>query len=420
MKRLHIIWVTLVAMVIAGCASNPVTGKQDLVFMSRAQEIDIGEKNYQPSQQQQGGEYSVDKNLSTYVTQVGQKLAAVSDRADLPYEFVVLNNDVPNAWALPGGKIAINRGLLLHLEDEAQLAAVLAHEIVHAAARHGAQQQSQGLLVNVGLAATAILAQRESKYGGAAVLAAGVGGKAWMARYSRSNESESDLYGILYMSRAGYEPQAAVEIQQVFVKLSEGRDASWFDEFFASHPPSKERVAANQKTAQKYPSGTRNKAAFDKAMKILKRDAPAYEEYQKGEQALQKKDYVQAQKHAETAIAKQPKEGLFWELKGQAEYQQGNKKSAENAFAKAASNNPNMFSGHLFLGMVRKELGDEQQAEKDLQASRKLLPTQLGSYHLGELAEKRGDKATAKSFYSEAAQGDSAIAKSAQERLQQL
>ena len=121
----------LLPVIISGCSVNPVTGKNELSIVSPQKEVAIGEKNYRPSRQSQGGDYYLDESLQTYVAGVGQRLAAVSDRPGLPYEFVVLNNDVPNAWALPGGKIAINRGLLLLLEDEAQLAAVLGHEVVH-------------------------------------------------------------------------------------------------------------------------------------------------------------------------------------------------------------------------------------------------------------------------------------------------
>lgn len=108
----------------------------------------MGAEQYIPTQQTQGGRFYVDPELTLYVQQVGQKLARVSDRPDLPFEFVVLNSSVPNAWALPGGKIAVNRGLLVLLEDEAELAAVLGHEIVHAAARHSAAAMSQQTLLN--------------------------------------------------------------------------------------------------------------------------------------------------------------------------------------------------------------------------------------------------------------------------------
>ena len=126
--------ISVLLLALFGCAVNPVTGKNELSFMSAQQEIAVGEKNYRPSRQSQGGDYYLNPKLQAYVAGVGRKLAAVSGQPDLPYDFVVLNNSVPNAWALPGGKIAINRGLLVYLEDESQLAAVLAHEVVHAAA----------------------------------------------------------------------------------------------------------------------------------------------------------------------------------------------------------------------------------------------------------------------------------------------
>src|SRR5690606_25176757 len=120
-----------------------------------AQEIKMGEQYYSPTKQSEGGEFDVLPDLTAYVNEVGQKLAAVADR-QLPYEFVVLNNPVPNAWALPGGKIAVNVGLLAELKNEAELAAVIGHEIVHAAARHGAKAQERGTIMQVGLAAAQI------------------------------------------------------------------------------------------------------------------------------------------------------------------------------------------------------------------------------------------------------------------------
>jgi predicted Zn-dependent protease len=119
---------------LAACAVNPVTGDRDLILLSGTQELAMGAKNYVPMQQSQGGPYDIDSALTRYVEEVGARVAAASG-VDLPYEFVVLNNSVPNAWALPGGKIAINRGLLTEMGSEAELAAVLGHEVVHAARR---------------------------------------------------------------------------------------------------------------------------------------------------------------------------------------------------------------------------------------------------------------------------------------------
>ena len=144
---------------VSACSVNPVTGKQELNLVSEQWELETGKQQYSPLRQSQGGDYVVDPRVEQYVQQVGQKLAAVSDRK-LPYEFHVINNSVPNAWALPGGKISINRGLLTQLKSEAELAAVLGHEIVHAAARHGAQGQQRNMLLQGTLMATAIALPR--------------------------------------------------------------------------------------------------------------------------------------------------------------------------------------------------------------------------------------------------------------------
>jgi hypothetical protein len=180
-KRL--ISLLLLPLVLGACGVNPVTGERELVLVSESSEIRMGEQNYAPMQQAQGGEYDIDPVLTEYVQGIGDRLAAVSDRK-LPYEFVVLNNTVPNAWALPGGKIAINRGLLTELGSEAELAAVLGHEIVHAAARHSAQQMERGMLLQGLILATAV-ASSDSDYGNLAVGGASVAGQLINQRYGR-------------------------------------------------------------------------------------------------------------------------------------------------------------------------------------------------------------------------------------------
>lgn len=236
---------------LTGCAVNPVTGEREIVLIGEETEIRMGEQNYLPMKQSQGGEYDIDPTLTNYVEGVGNKLAAVSDR-DLPYEFVVLNNSVPNAWALPGGKIAVNRGLLTELESEAELAAVLGHEIVHAAAGHSANQMERGMLLQ-GLVLGTAVAASDSDYGQFAVLGANVGAQLINMKYGRGAELESDRYGMEYMSEAGYDPEGAVSLQKTFVRLSEGRQADWLTGLFSSHPPSKERVQANIETAKRLP-----------------------------------------------------------------------------------------------------------------------------------------------------------------------
>ena len=139
--------VVLLSFAVSGCGTNPVTKKKEFQFVSQDKEISIGKQNYSPARQSQGGDYVIDPELTAYVQGVGMRLAAVSDRPELPYEFVVLNHSIPNAWAMPGGKIAFNRGLLYELNSEAELAAVIGHEIVHAAARHGAKSMERGTFI---------------------------------------------------------------------------------------------------------------------------------------------------------------------------------------------------------------------------------------------------------------------------------
>lgn len=419
-NRLALLALLALLSLATGCAVNPVTGKSELSLISPEQEIAIGAQQYQPSQQSQGGRYYIDPELQNYVAGVGRKLAAVSDRAGLPYEFVVLNNPVPNAWALPGGKIAINTGLLLHLEDESQLAAVLAHEIVHAAARHGASQMSRGVLVNVGTQVAGVAAQ-SAGYGNLGGIAAQLGGQAWMARYGRDDELESDAYGMDYMKRAGYDPLGAVELQETFVKLNASRQQDFLSGLFASHPPSQERVNRNrEKAAQLGAGGLRNRDVYQRRIAQLKRDKPAYDAQTEAIKALNNKDGKTAISHLDRAIKLQPRDGAFWELRGHAWSMLDEKARAEQDFSAAISRNPAYFSHHLARGVLRYESGRVREAMPDLEKSHQLLPTTTSAFYLGQNADAGGDRAKAIGYYQQAAQSSGALGKKAQSRLVHL
>ena len=401
---------------LAGCSVNPVTGQSEFSLVSADQEVAIGANNYKPSQQSQGGRYYLDPDLQVYVSSVGHKLAAVSDRPNLPYDFVVLNNSVPNAWALPGGKIAVNRGLLTHLEDESQLAAVLGHEIVHAAARHGASQMTRGTLLNIGAAAVG-MAGASYGLGGAGAQVAQMGAAAWMARYGREDELESDRYGMEYMSRAGYDPSGAVKLQETFVKLSQGRQQDFVSGLFASHPPSQERVDANRAKAATLPKGVTNRDIFQRKIRKLKHDEPAYKAQDAAVKALNAKDSKTALAELDKAIAIQPNDGYFWELRGHAWEMQKNPANAEKSFTTAIGKNPDYFSHYLARGMLRYDEGNKSGARTDLEKSYQILPTPYASYYLGEIALDGGDQQNAIRYFQTAASGDSEVAKKAQGRL---
>ncbi|MBK8133331.1 MAG: M48 family metalloprotease [Gammaproteobacteria bacterium] len=401
---------------IGACATNPVTGREELSLVSGREEIAIGEQQYGPAQQAQGGPYYLDPKLQDYVRSVGNRLAAGSDRK-LPYEFVVLNNPVPNAWALPGGKIAVNSGLLLQLHDEAELAAVVGHEIVHAAARHSASQMSKGSLINLGAELLGVAGQ-QAGLGNLGGQAAQLGAGAWMAHYSRGAELEADAYGMDYMVRAGYDPQAAVAVQETFVKLAAGGNSDFISGLFASHPPSQERVNANLRRAQNFPpDGTRNAEAYQRATAQLRKDAPAYEAEKNALAALNRKDASGAIQALDQAIAIQPGEGRFWKSRGHARAMLKQWSDADADFTTAISRNPGYYRHHLARGALRFERKQYPEAQRDLEESRRLLPTPLASLYLGEIAEANGATRQADSYYREAAADNGAVGQRARGHL---
>ena len=407
------------AATLAACSTNPVTGKSDLMLVGEGTELSIGEKNYAPMRQSEGGDYSLDPALTNYVQRVGNRLAAVSDRK-LPYEFVVLNNTIPNAWALPGGKIAVNRGLLVQLKSESELAAVLSHEIVHAAARHSAQQMSQGMLLQGGLLAAQV-ASSDSDYGNLYMAGAGLGAQLLMQRYSREAELEADEYGIKYMSKAGYDVQGAVTLQETFVRMSANRDSNWFEGMFASHPPSQERVDANRRHAAKYPTGGElGTEAFAAAIAPTLKSKPAYDAYEEGRKALKDKRADVALAKADQAIKLVPDEGHFYALRGDADLVQKKLPSATQAYTDAIARNDQFFYYYLQRGLIAEHERQDAKARSDLETSLKLLPTGAAYYALGNIASRERNPDAARQYYAAAAGSEGEIGQAASRELMRL
>ena len=406
------------AMVLAACGTNPVTHKTEFQLVSESQEIDMGKQNYMPARQQQGGDYVIDPELTAYVQSVGNKLAAVSDR-QLPYEFVILNDSIPNAWAMPGGKIALNRGLLYELNSEAELAAVLGHEIVHAAARHGAKSMESGLLLQ-GAVLAAGVAARDTNYANLAVGGAQLSSQLVAMKFGRDDESEADHYGMIYMKRAGYDPSAAVTLQETFVRLSKDQHSDFIKGLFATHPPSEERVAANQATLAEIGAGGEwGREIYAQKVGKLKATQAAYQDYDQGKQLLAT-DPNKAAVLARQAIAIEPREARFQELLGDVSLAQKDNKDALSYYDKAIKMQPDYFRPHVQSGIALNNLGRKAEAEKQLDRSNALLPTATSHLLLGQLAEDRGDVAAALQNYQVAAGSASGAGQSALARYLRL
>jgi len=417
MKRISTqLLILFLSLISTACAVNPVTGESQFSLLSRQDEIAIGNEQYRPSQQSQGGLYQVDLELSRYVNEVGQRLAAQARvDYDLPYEFVVLNNSVPNAWALPGGKIAVNRGLLLELNNEAELAAVLGHEVVHAAARHGASAMSRGTLLQ-GVLTVGAIASQDSAYSDYIVGAGQLGAQLITQRYGRNAERESDYYGIQYMVLAGYDPRAAVSLQETFVRLSQGRESSWLDGLFASHPPSEERVANNQAqvddimTLYAGVDMELGEARYQQATASLRANADAYALFDEAHVAIADDDLQIAKLNLDEAISMVPNEARFSGLKADIELYEKNYAEAISTYSEAILKDDQYFDYYLGRGVAYARTGDRIRAKSDLERSAELLPTATAMNELGKISLDENDRVLAKQYFQTAASGGGSVA----------
>lgn len=249
----------LCALAFAGCATNPVTGNPNFVTMSEAQEVSTG-RSEDRKVREQYGVYD-DPALQHYVNNIGQRLAGVSHRAGLQYQFLVVDSPEVNAFALPGGYIYITRGILAYLNSEAELAAVLGHEIGHVTARHSVQQLSAATAANVGAAVLQIFVPQIRNSGGDALI--NTLGSALLSGYGREHELEADRLGAEYLARTGYDPQAMIKVvgvlknQELFdaeVAKAEGREPRAYHGLFASHPDNDTRLQEVVREAAKFKS----------------------------------------------------------------------------------------------------------------------------------------------------------------------
>lgn len=266
------------------------------------------------------------------------------------------------------------------------MAAVLSHEIVHASARHSSKKIESGMALNIGLVVLGAAVGNEK--GGDLVMGIGAVGIALLSlKYSRDAESEADHFGMKYMINAGYDPYAAVSLQETFVRLAQGKEANWLDGLFASHPPSQERVQANRKLAKSlYRSGlVKNEKKFQQKIAHLKKTLPAYNKEAKAYNAIKNKNYNVAMKLADEAIAIESREASFYALKGNIYKVQKKYTAAIKEYSNALTHNSEFFYYYLQRGLSYEEQGSKVEAKQDLQRSYAILPTRQAQLALQAL-----------------------------------
>lgn len=225
------------ALALGACATNPVTGQKEYNLMSEAQEIQMG-READPQVRAEMGVYP-DPAWQAYVQSVGARLAKASERPDLPWSFAVVDVPAVNAFALPGGYIYITRGLLAHLDSEAEMAGVLGHEIGHVTARHAARAYTRQASVGIGAAVTSIFFPEAAPYASAAQTGLGV----LFLKYDRNQEVQSDSLGVRYASKAGWQPSGMSGVLETLGRIGAASDRRGIPNWLSTHPQPADRVA---------------------------------------------------------------------------------------------------------------------------------------------------------------------------------
>ncbi|MDZ7758922.1 MAG: M48 family metalloprotease [Desulfovermiculus sp.] len=387
---------------LSGCAVNPVTGQSQLMLMSRDQEIQVDRER---SPHQFSADYGViqDRQLGAYISQTGKRLASLTHRSDMPYSFQGVNAAYVNAYAFPGGSIAVTRGILVEMEDEAELAALLGHELGHVNARHTAQQMTKGVFASAILAGAGIALSGNEKY---APLISGLGGMGaglLLAKYSRDNERQADDLGMEYMVKAGYSPQGMINLQDMLVNLS-SRQPSALETMFSTHPMSRERLASARQTANsKYSRALGNPVYKERYMDTtagLRKIKPALKAMQEGEKHMARKDFSAAEKSFGRALDQAPQDYAALVMMSKCLLAQDRPREAEKFAQKAEEVFPQEAQASYFQGVAQIGQKDYQAALRAFSTYERLLPgNPMATFLQGLSLEGMGRKESAASRY---------------------
>ncbi|SKA69764.1 M48 family metalloprotease [Desulfobaculum bizertense] len=412
------------AVFLAGCAINPVTGEQQLMFVSPQQEIALDKKS---SPHQFSSDYGAtsDKKVNAYVSRTGLAMARHTHRPDMPYSFRCVDAVYVNAYAFPGGSIACTRGILLTLQNEAELSALLGHEMGHVNARHTASRMSKGMLISaVAAGVSAFAATKRKEY---AAIAAGLGGAAsgaLLAFYSREDERQADSLGMQYMVRTGYSPSGMVGLQTHLLNMHKSRPNP-MQILFASHPMSEERVRNAELQMDTEFLHDKNKPLYrerymDNTASLRAKRKPIMQ-LQDGEKLMQQKKYPQAEQKFSSALKAMPNDYAGLLMMSKCTLAQNKAQVAQSYADKAKRAKPGEAQALHMAGISRLVRQDFSGAEQQFRTYEQRLPGNPNTVYLRGLSlEGMGKKEAAAQEYGRylqsGAQGD--MAKRAYRKLQ--
>lgn len=248
--------VLVAALPLVSCAVNPATGEQQLMLVSREQEIEMGRQGAEQIRNRIG--LYTEGQIDEYVSEMGQAMATGTNRPDLPWSFEVADDETVNAFALPGGFIYITRGILAHFNSGAELAAVVGHEIGHVTARHSAEQMSRRQLATLGIGLGSVVSEEFAEFRGLV----GAGMQVLFLKYGRDDERQSDALGLRYMLEEDWDPREAIDVFRMLGRVSEASGGSGLPTWLSTHPAPADRVenirAQLDTVADSRLQGTRN------------------------------------------------------------------------------------------------------------------------------------------------------------------
>lgn len=392
------------AAALAGCATNPVTGKSQFMLMSESGEVDLDRK-YAPHQFSSNFGAVQDANLNRYLSELGMNMAVLTHRPAMPYNFRVLNMVDVNAYTFPGGSMGFGRGLMLGLGDEAEIAAVIGHELGHVNARHTAQLQTRGILAQLIVAgAAAYVGHKKGDDAGAITAGIGmIGSNALLCKYSRNHEREADALGMEYMVRANYNPAGMIGVMDAFRKMQKEKP-NIVEVLFSTHPMSEERyktavsrVESNYAHAKGFP---RNREKYMDNTASLRRNKTAIENMQKGEGLMGQSKFPDAEAALKAALVQMPDDYAGLLLMASCCAAQKKLSEAEKYAQQAHAVYPEEPLAQSVLGVIRTKKGEYGKALNDFSSYEKALPGNPSTvYNKAFCYDKMGKKEEAKKEY---------------------
>ncbi|MEM2956662.1 MAG: M48 family metalloprotease [Candidatus Pacearchaeota archaeon] len=402
------------------CAVNPVTGKKQLMLLSEQDELNLGNSVFPNAiwgSEGGGGEYK-DEKLRGYLESIVNRIHQISHRPYIPCRFYIQNSSIPNAWALPG-HVAITRGLLAELNNEAEFAFIIGHEIGHVSARHSASHVSHNILMQAGLAVLGL--SLEGKEYSDLILGVGVISSALLLlKYSRDDELEADRLGVLYMNKVGYDPSYAVEAHKTLqkavyeYKLSIGEspdDEVIFGDILSTHPRTRVRIDEIERlitTSTKYQifgDGV-GRDYFQYMISDLKRVNKIYRNYyDKAVREFKRKNLYEAERLLKIALQHDTTQPPFYALYGFIHLQYKNDYEAEKYFNYALSLQNNYQPAFRGLGIINYKRNNYYGTIEILNRALRLFPEDINSmYYLGMTYYKIKDFSKALSHMTKFAQ----------------